>query len=156
MCRVYLSKVSGTLPVVILVYQIRLEGKRDEVKKCIYFFGIEMTNLGHERTKASFLEGLPPGQKLGELLVPRVNLELQLAEWKWLLSSKITLHDRRECVKFPAFNINLKNIDVRVTCICANCKIHCQGGRGVNVSHEPFIFIRVSNLYILGESLGPC
>jgi hypothetical protein len=76
-----------------------------------------MTNFSHERTKASFLERLPPGQKLGELFVPRVDLELELTEWKWLVSSKIALHNRRECVKFPAFNINLKNIDVRVTCV---------------------------------------
>jgi hypothetical protein len=71
--------------------------------------------LRPERSQARPLQGFPPLGKLVKSLVTlaRVNLNLKLADGQGLQG--VLGDERRECVKFAAFDVNFEDVDERVT-----------------------------------------
>ena len=71
--------------------------------------------LSPEGSQARRLQGLPPLGKLIKSLVTlaRVNLDLKLADGQVLPS--VLGDERRERVKFAAFDVNFEDVDERVT-----------------------------------------
>ena len=71
--------------------------------------------LRPERSQARPLQGFPPLGKLVKALVTlaRVNLNLKLADGQGLQG--VLGDERRECVKFAAFDVNFEDVDERVT-----------------------------------------
>jgi len=71
--------------------------------------------LRPEGSQARRLQGFPPLGKLVKSLVTlaRVNLDLKLADGQGLPS--VLGDERRERVKFAAFNVNFEDVDERVT-----------------------------------------
>jgi len=70
--------------------------------------------LGPEWAQASSLERLPPLKELRKALAPNMNLKLQLPEWKGSARGDIGREEGRNGLKFPAFNINLQDVNVGV------------------------------------------
>jgi len=88
-----LSKVSGIF-VVVLVNQV---------------------GLSPEWAQARSLKGLPPRKVFIEGLVPDVNLKLKLAKRKGFAGGNVGLEQGRDGLEFPAFNINLEDVNVCMT-----------------------------------------
>lgn len=70
--------------------------------------------LGPEWAQASSLKRLPPLKVLRKGLVPNVNLKLELPEWKGPARSDIGRKQCRNSLEFPAFDINLQDVNVGV------------------------------------------
>jgi hypothetical protein len=82
--------------------------------------------------------------------------ELQLAKGKRAARGKIRLNERGERLELPTLDVDFEDVDVRVTCmdiVLRTEKEREEGREGGR--HVPFIFMRLSNVYILGVSSAP-
>jgi len=86
-----------------------MDGKREREKE-------NPTHLSPERPQPSSLQHLPPLEVLRERLIPDMDLELQLAEGERTSRSDIWTEEGSEGLEFPAFDINLEDVDMCVAC----------------------------------------
>jgi hypothetical protein len=62
-----------------------------------------------KRPKARLLEPLPKGHKVGKADLPRVYLQLELAEWQ--RAAFVFRKERVEHIEFGTLNVELENVD---------------------------------------------
>lgn len=74
-----------------------------------------MIYLSPERPQTSVLELLPPFQEEREVTVPKMNLKLELTKWQRSVALDVCFQQRSQGLELPAFNVDLKYIDVPVS-----------------------------------------
>lgn len=73
---------------------------------------IDQVRLRHERPESRVLQHFPPLEELRELLVPGVNLQLELTEGQRQASVDVRFDQSCKRVEFPALDIDFQNINM--------------------------------------------
>jgi hypothetical protein len=77
---------------------------------------VHQVRLRPERPEAHRLQCVPPACKVLKVLaaVARVDLELELTDGKHVTLG-VCAEERRECVEFPTLDVDLEEVDERVS-----------------------------------------